>query len=131
MAFFERLPDLVYLRSAELASSWHGVIPDAAGHGEKFFGEVERRAKDAGVPNVLVERKQMESFRPLQKTKKLNPRVGLCISAEPFGGYKLYVGAHDYGKHLIVSRYLLVSGTSSDGIDVFEIGTFRLFVSYR
>lgn len=120
MAFFERLPDLMYLRHGESAASWQGVIPDAAGQGEKFFAEVERRVKDAGVPSVLVERKQLESFRPGQSTKKLNPRVALCISAEPFGGYKLYIGAHDYGKHLLVSRYLYVSNTPREGWNVFE-----------
>ncbi len=132
MAFIEFHKDLVYLKDVEIANRWNTIIPEAAGRGEKLFAEIEKQVAAAGMPNVTVSRKEIETFKEGQRIKKLNPRAGLEIRPpEPFGLYEMIVGAHDYGKNLLVSRYLITHfvRASAPPFDVFEKEELAAYLS--
>ncbi len=121
MALFAYHPDLVWLKAEEIINRWHMLVPDAAGRGEKFLEEVERQVKEAVIPKVATERKEVDALPPGKNSKKLAPRIFLliCGTDAPVGGHQILVGAHDYGKYLLLSRYVM-STVNLDFFDAFE-----------
>lgn len=121
MTFIALHPDLVLLKDEEIVNRWNEIISDGAGRGEKFYEEVERGVNAAGIPDIAIERKEVDAFKPGQKIKKLATQAFLSIrgTASPIDRYTVLVGARDYGKHLLVCRYVIVQH-SHDTYSVFE-----------
>jgi hypothetical protein len=131
MAFFERHTDLEYLNPQTTVNSWSSIIPDAAGHGEKFFELVEKVMGAFAIPGVVVERKEVQALRLEGRRDIGAPVVCLYVHAKdaPIGGYYHFVLARDFGKHLLLSRYMQ-SNLNNDVFTEFEKEEVTAYMSF-
>ena len=123
MAFFALHPDLVYLKEKEILDQWNFMMPQAQGRKEKLYETAERQVRATGIPEVVVERKEVDAFREGQKIKKLDTQIFLCVHAPGvFGSVRHFIGGRDYGNNLLVSRYLILPNRTAErlALNVFE-----------
>lgn len=108
MALIESHPDRVILFTQNIVNSWSTVIPEAAGRVEKFFDDVEQAVKGLDIPNVITKRIELETTRETERAKGLYVRVALLVrgTVAPINNHNIYFSAQDFGKHLILSRYV-------------------------
>jgi hypothetical protein len=106
MALFESHPDRLLLMTQNIANSWSQLIPEAAGHGEKFLDEVERHANEL-ILDVKATRQELEVMKEGERSKGLYVRPCLFVrgNAAPTNEYTFYFSTQDFGKHLILSRF--------------------------
>lgn len=120
MAFFEKHSDLVYIKEEQVVSSWNASIPAAAGNADKFFEEIEQQIKALGIPDLVVERKQVDSKGASAFIHKVVPRTCLYVhsAAEPVAGFDTFIVFRDYGQNLLAARYV-VSSVVADTLNLF------------
>ena len=102
MAFIEFHTNGVVLKEENIVDQWQGFIPQAQGSAEKIFAETERRINDANIPDIKVIRKELIEGR----------KSSVCLlvyGAKPFDKFCTFIIARDYGKNLLVSRYVTCS----------------------
>ncbi len=108
MAFFESHPDRTTLQQEFIFASWNAIIPEAAGRGEKFLEGVAEAISAMGIPDMKTARIELETVAAGERVKGLYLRPALeayCITP-PLKGYIFYFSAKDFGKHLILSRFM-------------------------
>ena len=116
MALFQSRPDLVRVKDENIVSTWHALVPDAAGQCDKFFTEVENALKQIMPDLVGTDRKEIEiSSKSAPKESRTCLRV-MRKNGLPETGYHAYFSTEDIGKHLIVSRVVENKGSPLWGI---------------
>jgi len=86
-----------------VVESWSALFDGANGEGEKVIKGVVREIERVEVPNIYVTRKKV---RPGEGFIG-KPREFLVAEHRLIDTYDMYIGAHDYGKQLFVSWYLV------------------------
>jgi hypothetical protein len=122
MAIFEIHTNAINLKEEEIASRWNQTIVGAAGQGEKFYTKVEQYINGAGMPDVVVGRKEVDAFKPSQIAKKANHRVFLSVNGEKalLNDNEILIGARDFGKNLLVCRYIVAKKYSRSDFSVLD-----------
>ncbi len=92
------------LKEKTIIERWGALIDDCGGKGERIFEIVEQAIKERKAPKVKMARRMVSPsfFKMLQGREK----PFLIVSNSYLKGYRMYVGATDYGKQLYVSWYL-------------------------
>lgn len=105
----------------QILNSWNSFIPTGAGRGGKFYEAVKQFIATAEIPDVLVETKNVAPLSIKRRGQKDIQHECLHIhgTTGPIAGYDVYVVAWDYGKHLIVTRYLAVKASAGE-LSLFE-----------
>lgn len=97
----------------QILNSWNSFIPTGAGRGGKFYEAVKQFIAAAEIPGVLVEAKNVAPISTQRRRQKDIQAECLHIHGA-VAGYDVYVAALDYGKHLIVARYLVVKPSAPE-----------------
>jgi hypothetical protein len=97
------------LRTVKLAGSriidqWLLLISGAQGRGDALTKRVQELLKEAKVPSLTLE--HMEVHLGLMHRMFKGTRKFLVVDNEYLHGYRVFIGAHDYGDQLAVSWYL-------------------------
>ena len=105
----------------QILNSWNNFIPTGAGRGEKFYEAVRQFLDAVEIPRVLVEEKDVATISTERRRQKDIHYKCLHIRGDTgssIAGYDVYVAAFDYGKHLIVARYVV--GKKAKELSLFE-----------
>lgn len=123
MAFFESHPDRVSFLKEQILDSWSISIPEAAGRGDRFLEGIEQAMKNLGVPDMTTSRIELEIVGDKLKGFDVRPALLVRATTEPNNTYHFYFSVQDFGKHLILSRFLRGIGKRSPNPFVSEIVT--------
>jgi len=92
------------IKEKTILERWSVLIDDSSGKGERIFEMVEQGLKEKKTPKVNAVRRMVAPsfFKMIQGKEK----PFLVVSNTYLKGYKMYVGATDYGTQIFVSWYL-------------------------
>ena len=135
------------LKSQNIKERWFAAIGGANGESEKVLRAFMSGVQAAGIPEIEVG-SQSVSVGLGSKLKGIFSGGGgsqnrgmIVIANKSLPGWLIYAGARDYGKHLLVSWYLVVDeketshlartiGTVTNmGLDIFKTEELSAFVS--
>ena len=134
------------LKSQNITERWFASIGGASGESEKVLRTFMSGVQAAGIPEIEAGR-QSVSVGLGSKLKGIfgggasQDRIMIVITNKSLPGWLIYAGARDYGKHLLVSWYLVVDeketshlartiGTVTNmGLDIFKTEELSAFVS--
>ena len=134
------------LKSQNITERWFASIGGASGESEKALRTFMSGGQAAGIPEIEAGR-QSVSVGLGSKLKGIfgggasQDRIMIVITNKSLPGWLIYAGARDYGKHLLVSWYLVVDeketshlartiGTVTNmGLDIFKTEELSAFVS--
>lgn len=93
------------IKEKTIIDQWSVLIDGANGKGEKIFKMTEQVLKQKETPKVAVARKMVAPsfFKQIFQGKD---KPFLVVSNTYLKGYKMYIGATDYGAQMFVSWYL-------------------------
>ena len=104
LAYKDRQGGSMKLKGERIIDEWFALIPDAQGKGDTLTKNISRLLEAVGVPNLVLENKEIHLglwSKMLKGTRKF-----LVMENNYLKGYRIFIGAHDYGKQLSVSWYL-------------------------
>ena len=93
------------LKEKTIIEQWSVLIEKANGKSEKVFKMTENVLREKETPKVAVARRMVAPsfFKQIFQGKD---KPFLVVSNTYLKGYKMYIGATDYGKQLFVSWYM-------------------------
>jgi len=93
------------IKEKTIIDQWSVLIEGANGKAKEVFTMTENVLKEKETPKVAVARKMVAPsfFKQVFQGKD---KPFLVVSNSYLKGYKMYIGATDYGKQLFVSWYL-------------------------
>jgi hypothetical protein len=91
------------LKDENILDQWTHLFPDANGKGEQVFSEIKKYIHKIDPPHVEFAEKQVKGGT----IKGNEKRKMLVFSNNRVAGFRMFAGATDYGKQLIVSWYLV------------------------
>lgn len=94
-------------KEEKIIERWSSLIEEAQGKGKEIFEKTKKNIEKVNPPNVLIEEQMLTPKLSLAGIFRAEKRKFLVASNEHLRGYKLYVGAKDYGNQLMVSWYLV------------------------
>lgn len=97
----------------KITERWSYLIEGAQGKGKKIFKGAERNIKEINPPHVQFKEEMLTPKFTLAGILRAEKREFLVVSNKYLEGYKLYVGAQDYGNQLMVSWYLISEPVST------------------
>ena len=92
------------LRREKVLDSWGMLLGDAQGKTQQFFDGTLRRIQATQTPNVRSD--MIEATPAIIKGMFGKKQPFLLVSNTLLKGFRMYVGARDYGNQLSVSWYL-------------------------
>ena len=95
------------LKEEKIFEEWSYLIEGAEGEGEQVFKLTEKNINRVQPPQVEMKREMIRPADTLVGFLTAKKREFLVISNRYLKGYKIYLGARDYGKQLMVSWYLI------------------------
>jgi hypothetical protein len=87
-----------------IIQKWGYAIEDGAGQGKRVMDDVERMFGGSDIPGIRC--RQIELSLGGMFARK---REFLAVALQSLKEYRMYIGAHDFGRHLEVSWFLTVS----------------------
>ena len=92
------------IKEKTIIERWGVIVEQSKGKGDRIFEMVEQAVKQKKAPKVKMARRMVSPsfFKMLQGREK----PFLIVSNSYLKGYKMYVGANDYGNQLAISWYL-------------------------
>ncbi len=96
---------LALLKEENVQERWSELIEGAQGNEKMIFDEIRANVEDVQPPSVKLEEEKVDST--LSGSRNM-----LVAKNDYLLGYKLYIGAKDYGKQLMVSWYLVLEPVS-------------------
>lgn len=98
------------LKEEKILEQWSYLIEGAQGKGEQVFKLTEKNIDRVQPPQVELEREMIRPAGTLVGLLTTKKREFLVASNRYLKGYRIYLGAKDYGKQLMVSWYLIGEG---------------------
>jgi hypothetical protein len=95
------------LKEEEITERWSYLIEGAQGRGKEVFRSIKESVEEVDPPNIRLKEEMLTPRLTLAGFLRAEKRKFLVASNEYLRGYKLSVGARDYGKQLMVSWYLI------------------------
>ncbi|MCD6226021.1 hypothetical protein J7J95_03030 [bacterium] len=95
------------LKEEKILEEWSYLIEGAEGKSEQVFKLTEKNIDKVQPPQVELEREMIRPVGTLVGFFTTKKREFLVASNKYLKGYKIYLGARDYGKQLMVSWYLI------------------------
>ena len=108
--FTSRVEGVVRVLPHMIFNSWEAIVPEAQGKAEKVWEEVEGRIKEKEIPNVVFGRAAVDGWDADVKSSGKGSRPCFYFTNQDLmigGPYITVVGARDYSKYLLVSRWLI------------------------
>ena len=92
------------IKEKTVLERWSVLIDNSSGKGDRIYEMVEQDLKEKEAPKVKTARRMVTPnfFKMLQGKEK----PFLVVTNSYLKGYKMYLGATDYGKQIFVSWYL-------------------------
>lgn len=100
------------LKREEIIERWSYLIGGAQGRGKEIFRSTKRNVEKVNPPHVQLKEEMLTPKLTLVGALRAEKREFLVVSNEYLRGYKLCVGARDYGNQLMVSWYLIAEPSS-------------------
>ena len=95
------------VKGLSIIESWFGLIEEANGSKKRIYKEVKEKINALEPPNIVVSEQTITSGSMIGRSK----RDYLMVKNSRINGWVMYIGAHDYGKQLFVSWYLIEEPT--------------------
>jgi len=100
-------PKKVSLTQKKQLDSWSVLIDDAQGRAKEIFETVKRVLEESEAPGIKSEMIRVPTYRTTGGLfGKTVMEDYLRVTNENLKDFRMYIGARDYGKALIVSWYL-------------------------
>ncbi|KKU65533.1 MAG: hypothetical protein UX89_C0027G0002 [Parcubacteria group bacterium GW2011_GWA2_47_16] len=109
LAYKDRQGDSMKLKGERIIDEWFALISGAQGKGDALTKNISRLLDAVKVPNLVLEHKEIHLglwSKMLKGTRKF-----LVVENKYLKGYRIFIGAHDYGEQLSVSWYLTLEQT--------------------
>jgi len=127
------------IKRDRIIEQWFTLIEGAEGKGDELSQKIGRLLGEVAVPNLVLEHKNV-SLGGLSALLKGSRKL-LVAENKYLKGYRIFIGARDYGKQLLVSWYLVVDekelprlaravgGDSMMELDIFKTEELSAFVT--
>lgn len=97
----------IEFKEENITERWSYLIGGAQDKGKEIFKGTKKNIEEVNPPHVQLKEKMLTPRLSLAGILRAEKREFLVASNEYLRGYKLYVGAKDYGNQLMVSWYLI------------------------
>lgn len=94
-----------YLTGKNHSETWSVLIEDASGRGQEIYARIRKILEHHKVPNLIAEDKEVASS--MIEGMKGNKRPFLMVRNSSLVGFRIYIGAGDYGNQLAVWWYMV------------------------
>ena len=91
----------------KITERWSYLLEGAQGRGKEIFESTKKKIEEVNPPHVQLKEEMLTPRLTLVGALRAEKRKFLVAFNEYLRGYKLYIGAKDYGKQLMVSWYLI------------------------
>jgi hypothetical protein len=91
------------IKNETVIDQWNNIVVNGAGKAAWLMDTLTEDLKKAQMPNVLVKREDVSSGMFSEK------RQFVVVDHKALRDYRMFIGARDFGTHLVVSWYLTIA----------------------